>query len=111
MRKIIVVLVAILLFGCNSKEKAEYNYDLGITKFNSKEYSLAKEEFSKAIEYCNKILDLEPDNIGAMYNRAVGYYMMGNIHKALDGFRAIMVIEPENQEVIIAVKELNAKLN
>ena len=54
MRKIIVVLVAILLFGCNSKEKAEYNYDLGITKFNSKEYSLAKEEFSKAIDIYSK---------------------------------------------------------
>ena len=54
MRKIIVVLVAILLFGCNSKEKAEYNYDLGITKFNSKEYSQAKIEFSKAIDIYSK---------------------------------------------------------
>jgi len=57
------------------------------------------------------ILQIAPDNLDAMYNKAVGYYYLGEYQVALEEFRSILIKDEENQAVLEAIKELVLKLN
>lgn len=87
MRKLIVVIIAFLQFGCNSKEKAEYNYDLGITKFNLKEYVSAIDEFSKAIKIYSKHSE-------AYKERGVSKFMLFDYQGAKEDYSKAIDINP-----------------
>ena len=50
MKTTITTLLAVILFSCNTKEKAQLNYDLGLTEFSTENYNQAIDEFSTAIE-------------------------------------------------------------
>ncbi|MDD5457083.1 MAG: tetratricopeptide repeat protein [Candidatus Margulisbacteria bacterium] len=101
----------------HDKAKEEFNEILKIDPKNVNAFfqlgNIAVEEknFEEAITYCEKILEYEPDNVGAMYNKAVGYYYLGDLQKALDEFRAILLKEPENEDVPKAIQEISSKLN
>ena len=75
--------------------------------------NLAAEEhdFATAIQWLDKVLDLEPDNMSALYNRAVGFYYLNDLEKALDAFRNISQKDPENPEILAAIREISAKWN
>ncbi len=70
-----------------------------------------EEDFTTAITFLDKVIAHEPKNMSALYNRAVGYYYLNDFEKALDAFRDISQIDPENPDILAAIREISAKWN
>ena len=90
MSKIIIILILLLIYSCSFN-----SFPIGngaITEPNAKE----KELFSKAIEFKNtnkfseaikiykSIIDINPNNIEALYQLTKTYYLLENYEKALE---------------------------
>ncbi len=73
--------------------------------------AVEEEDYNQAIKMCDEILAIDHDNVNALYNKAVGYYYLGDFENALSSFRKIIVKEPENQDVLNAIKEITAIMN
>lgn len=69
------------------------------------------DDYTTAIGHLEKVLEHDPKNVSALYNRAVGYYFLNDLQKALDAFRDIQVQDPENPEILAAIREISAKWN
>jgi len=50
-----------------------------------------------AIDYYNNALNIQPDNIQVLYNIAMFYQEMGDFEKALEKYRMILQINPNNK--------------
>ena len=50
-----------------------------------------------AIDYYNNALNVNPNNVKALYNIAMFYQEMGNYEKALEKYRMILQLEPNNK--------------
>lgn len=92
----------------NVLELDEFHKD---SLFNLANIEVENEAYAKAIEYCNKVLMVEPENINALYNKAVGQYYLGDFDSALGTFKLILNIDEDNEAVKQAIQELSSKFN
>jgi len=53
-----------------------------------------------AIDYYNNALNVMPNNVQALYNMAMFYQETGNYEKALEKYRMILQLEPQNKYAI-----------
>jgi tetratricopeptide (TPR) repeat protein len=79
--------------------------------FNLANIAVEQEDYQLGIDYCDKILMLEDKNINALYNKAVGYYYLGDLSSSLTVFNKILLLDDENEDVKKAINEITAKLN
>ncbi len=79
--------------------------------FNLANIAVDSEEYEQATKYCDRILEVEPDNINALYNKAVGLYYLGDFDSALGVFRQILNIDEQHEAVKQAIQELSSKFN
>ena len=86
-KRITVYIVLILLIaGCGNS--AENHIHSGNEYFQTGEYELAIEDYSKAIKQSSK-------NAGAFYGRARAYGMLGDYEQALADFGQAIKYNPE----------------
>ena len=52
--------------------------------------------YAKAIEDCNLLLSLDPDNTGAYYVRGCCYEKMGNLESSIQDFTTVLEIDPNH---------------
>ncbi len=79
--------------------------------FHMANLAAEEEDFLAAIGFLDKVIVQEPHNMSALYNRAVGYYFLNDYEKALSAFRDISQIDPENPDILAAIREISAKWN
>jgi tetratricopeptide (TPR) repeat protein len=53
-------------------------------------------EYSRAIQQCQAILDVNPDSAAAYRNWGMAYYEQGELGEALERYQRSLEIEPEN---------------
>jgi len=63
-------------------------------------------DYKSALKYCDIILSVEEHNIAIMYNRAVALTMLNEPERAYSQFQSILLLEPDNQVVKDAIKEI-----
>ncbi len=86
MKKLLYLLLTILLLP------------VACTKDNTKLYNEAceleeKKEFAKAVEVLTKALEINPQDLECLNNRAWDYYDLGQKDKALEDFNTMLAID------------------
>ena len=61
----------------------------------SGEVHRARCEFDWAIEDYNKVIDMNPDNVEAYYNRGVTYHHKGNYDRAIEDYTKTIQLKPD----------------
>jgi cytochrome c-type biogenesis protein CcmH/NrfG len=79
--------------------------------FHLANLAVEEEDYKTAIQFLEKVLIHDPNNMSALYNRAVGYYYLNDLQKALDAFRDIQQKDPDNPDILAAIREISAKWN
>ncbi|PNF35974.1 hypothetical protein B7P43_G03542 [Cryptotermes secundus] len=65
--------------------------------------------YSYAIEMCNKVLVLEPNNIKALFRRAVAYMETQEFEQAKEGLNRVQLLDPGNTAARRKEKELKQR--
>ena len=66
-------------------------FELGFTSYGNKDYI-------KAIEYFTKVIDQEPKNVEAYYNRGLSCMWTGNYKRAINDFTKVIELNPEHSK-------------
>jgi tetratricopeptide (TPR) repeat protein len=66
------------------------------------------QDYSKAIEYYQKLLALDPQNAGANIGLGNSYYQLGQKGKALTYYQKILALQPNNTQVSAMVANLKS---
>ena len=64
------------------------------------EISKLEDGFQSIIDYYNHIIDLYPNDVTALINRGVTYYILGDIQKSLADLNRSLEIDPDNADAI-----------
>lgn len=67
---------------------------------------LKLKEFRVAVDLCSKVLELEPENLKALYRRLQAYVQVGELDLAELDIKKALEIDPENREVKLELKKL-----
>ncbi|KAF7629157.1 Peptidylprolyl isomerase [Meloidogyne graminicola] len=88
--------------GKEMAEKFQQMFFFGL--LNSALANLKMGETLEAIKFCDKVLEKCPNNVKALYRKAQAYQQRQDYDEAIDYFRKVLEIEPENkasaQEII-----------
>ena len=60
-----------------------------------------KKEYAKAIDWYDKALKIDPNNVFALYSKGVALKNLGKIEEAIEGFDKILKIDPNNVEALV----------
>lgn len=72
-----------------------------ILEFENKGIELLKnQEYDNSRKYFDRILEIEPDNVNALINKATAEYEMGLTFASYRHFMQVLEIEPDNREAI-----------
>ncbi|MCO5564326.1 hypothetical protein L7F22_017986 [Adiantum nelumboides] len=63
-------------------------------------------EFRVAVDLCSRVLELEPENLKALYRRLQAYIQVGELDLAESDIQKALVIDPDNREVKLELKKL-----
>ncbi|KAK7872050.1 hypothetical protein R5R35_004553 [Gryllus longicercus] len=69
------------------------------------------EQYLEALRDCNKVLELEPNNVKALHRRGIAYKHRGNYQQALDDFLRILQLEPSNRMASSLAQEMQTKVD
>ena len=56
------------------------------------------EEYDKALESYNKILDIDPNNAEAYYNKGRAYNLLGQFDEAIQEYNKAIILDPPNSD-------------
>lgn len=88
LKEIPIILISILFIACDFKSSAEYN---------SEAEALEREgRYEEAIVLLNKALEIDPENIYALLNRAVDKSILGDYEGAINDYSKVIEIDPRN---------------
>ena len=88
-----------------TKEKIEEYKGLSISLYGNKSMVLFKEEnWIQVISSTEEVLNEEPNNVKALYRRAVAYHRIGNYEESKQGLNRVLALDSNNNA---AKKELN----
>ncbi|VDI18766.1 sperm-associated antigen 1 [Mytilus galloprovincialis] len=62
--------------------------------------------WTNAAEDCNRVLDLEPDNIKALLRRGTAYKGIKEFSKSLQDYKQVLKLEPENKRAQDLIEDL-----
>ena len=60
---------------------------------------VAEKRFSEAIIFLDKILEIDPDRISALTNKAIALKMLKEYEKSFQVFTKILMMDPDNEKV------------
>lgn len=69
--------------------------------------SLAKEQYSEAVDYYTKAIEIDPSNHILYSNRSAAYASWGNYEKALDDAQKTVSMKPTWGKVIFKVIKID----
>merc|ERR1712168_362317 len=91
-------------FRCGDYKEALIYYNRSIdllptsTCYNNKAITLIKlEHFKEALDACEIVLKLEPNNLKAHLRRGIAYQSLENLDEAVKDFRKVMELAPTNK--------------
>lgn len=90
MKKINVLLLAVFLTGNVIAQDAETFFAKGEQLKQKEDYKGASEAYTKAIE-------LDPENVNAMLQRAFCYNVMGDYEKSISDYSKIISLKPDHK--------------
>lgn len=80
-------------------------------KLNSAQCHINLTTYTYAIDKCNYVIKLEPNNIKALFRRGVSRCHIGNPEEAVNDFNKVLELDPENNatkvELVKAKKQIN----
>lgn len=71
-------------------------------------YLVFKEDYLRAIESFNKVIELDEENVDALYNRALAYELMGDKKNARSGYERILRMKVNDDKAIKGLNRLDA---
>ncbi len=71
---------------------------------------LKLKNFGRAIEDCNKAVELKPDYVKAYYRRGKAYASTNKFELAIKDYQHFLEIEPGNPDINKELKEVRKKL-
>lgn len=74
-----------------SKEKVLVNKGIDQVK---------RERFEEALEFFDRVLEMNPENADALNNRGVAVYHLGRVEEAMECYSRALDADPENLEVM-----------
>lgn len=77
------------------EQKAQMEYNQGLSE-------LKKENYRKALDCFNKALELKPDFDKALYNRSLAYAGLKEFHSALNDISSLLAKNPKNSDAWFA---------
>ena len=87
----------VLLFSCNSNETSQ-----GDEFYNNN-------QFEEAIAAYNSVLENNPTNVKALYNRGRSYEELNNLDEAEKDFKAALTEDAKNVQVLLSLSNLYQK--
>lgn len=72
---------------------------------------LKKKDFENVIYLCNKVLEVNNENVKALYKVGFAYYKIGEYEKAEEALKKLLQIEPDNKAAKEILKPVKAQLN
>eukprot|EP00249_Psilotum_nudum_P018292 c26731_g1_i3 orf=565-2328(-) len=76
---------------------------------NNAACKLKLKDYSETVKLCTKVLDLESQNVKALYRRAQAYIETADLDLAELDIKRALEIDPQNREVKLAYKTLKQK--
>ncbi|CAA0827513.1 Peptidyl-prolyl cis-trans isomerase FKBP65 [Striga hermonthica] len=70
---------------------------------------LKLEEYQEVSRLCTTVLDLDPNNVKALFRRSQAYMRTSDLEKAEGDINQALLLDPNNREVKIKCKELKEK--
>lgn len=67
---------------------------------NKAENCVESGKYEKAIEYCEKLLKINPDNDAAYYIRGLSYRNLNQYEKAIEDYTKAIELNPDNEEIV-----------
>ncbi|XP_067008306.2 RNA polymerase II-associated protein 3 isoform X1 [Anabrus simplex] len=71
---------------------------------------LKLQKYAEAISDCNKVLEVEPDNLKALMRRGVAYESRSDYQKALEDFTKVTILQPNNQKAHNLARQMQEKI-
>ncbi|CAH1267646.1 PPID [Branchiostoma lanceolatum] len=71
---------------------------------------LKLQQYEKAIEDCNAVLEVDSDNAKALYRRAQGHSGMGDEDKAIADLQKAQQLQPNDKAILAELKKIKAKM-
>jgi len=68
--------------------------------------ALKLDEYNKAVANCSKVLDIDPNNVKALFRRSQGYMYRSDFIEAESDIKKAHDLEPANRDVIAQYKKL-----
>lgn len=76
---------------------------------NSAACKLKLKDFRVVVDLCTKVLELEPENMKALYRRLQAYVQVGELGLAESDIKKALEIDPQNKDVKLELKKLRQK--
>ncbi|KAH7447367.1 hypothetical protein KP509_01G103500 [Ceratopteris richardii] len=73
---------------------------------NSAACKLKLNEFRLAVDLCTRVLELDPENLKALYRRIQAYIQVGELALAESDIKKALQIDPDNKEIKLELKKL-----
>nr|CAD2174778.1 unnamed protein product [Meloidogyne enterolobii] len=68
-------------------------------------------EKAEAIRNCDKVLEKKPKNVKALYRKAQAQQMFKDFEEAIETYKIVLELEPENKAAIQQIQECRHQLN
>ncbi|MCD6246651.1 tetratricopeptide repeat protein [candidate division WOR-3 bacterium] len=65
------------------------------------------QKYNEALQYLNKALEKDPENIEVLYTIGIIYESINNPDKALEYFKKVIKIDPQHEDAIIHIHSIS----
>jgi tetratricopeptide (TPR) repeat protein len=62
-----------------------------------------EKKYADAVDECRRILELNPDSVGARINMGAIYFDQGRLPESLDAYRDVLNVEPNNTSALTSI--------
>ncbi|XP_057249166.1 peptidyl-prolyl cis-trans isomerase FKBP65 isoform X2 [Beta vulgaris subsp. vulgaris] len=93
----------------SDEEKRKANGLLLSSNLNNAACKLKLEDFVGAATLCSKALELDPDNIKALFRRSQAYLQTSDLDKAEADSRRALTIDPNNRDIKLILQVIKTK--
>ena len=73
-------------------------------------YKINQKDFKNAKIHCNKILEIEKQNVKALFRRSTCDFHLNNLGSAKEDLKTLFLVDPQNKDAKILLQKIDQKL-
>jgi len=85
-------------YGLNEEEQQKINKHEIAFDLNMALCKIKMEKWTEAIDNCKMVLNLDKNNVKALYRKGLAFIGLGEYEKATEDFKAVIQLQPNNSE-------------